>query len=73
MTFADSEYAKEKRAGVMRLFPFPRVGRSDPDLATGWDNGYNYNNGGNGNRIGSNTNAGYDGSSFEEYDAGNCV
>lgn len=54
----------------MRLFPFPRVGRRDPQLATGWDNNYSYNNFADGNRIGNNINAGYDGSSFEEYDAG---
>lgn len=40
--YIDLEYIKPKRAygGIQGLKPFPRTGRSDPDLAN-WDNAIN--------------------------------
>lgn len=35
--FTEIEELRPKRDGMVGLFPFPRVGRSDPDLIQEWD------------------------------------
>ena len=42
---ADFEDSKPKRAGggSVGLFPFPRVGRSDPDMISEWELPISYN------------------------------
>lgn len=41
----DFDDTKQKRAvgGSVGLFPFPRVGRSDPDMLSEWDSPLSYN------------------------------
>lgn len=45
LSTADFDDSKQKRAagGSVGLFPFPRVGRSDPDMITEWDSPLSYN------------------------------
>lgn len=74
--FVDNEYVKEKRAGVLRLFPFPRVGRSDPGeaaamAASNFDhNSLTMGGGPAGSNANDNMNAGGFSGSFEDYDTG---
>lgn len=71
--FVDNEYVKEKRAGVLRLFPFPRVGRSDPGEAAASNFDHNYLTIGGGPAVSNanaNMNAGGFSGSFEDYDTG---
>jgi hypothetical protein len=41
--YSDFDTAKRAGGGTVGLFPFPRVGRSDPDLLPEWDSSPNYN------------------------------
>lgn len=42
--FTDFEGVQKRAGGSVGLFPFPRVGRSDPDLASEWNSVNSFEN-----------------------------